>query len=241
MEELASPMRVIDREQTKVVGGFGSTTRVNARLLALTQAGLLRRFFTGTISGGRKAVYTLSDKGAAFVGAPFQALHRKPDETLIDPFVEHQLRINDMYLTVKYRPIPIVGAALRRWTVSYKPLSTMVPVTPDAYIEFETPAGIQPMFLEVDLGTEPLKVWHAKTQLYLQLAITGEFERLFSQKRFRVLVIVPSEKRLTNVRATIGRLTEKIFWLSTFESISREGFWSPIWLRPTGEQKQSLL
>ena len=56
MEELASPMRIIDREQTKVVGGFGSTTRVNARLLALTQAGLLRRFFTGTISGGRKAV-----------------------------------------------------------------------------------------------------------------------------------------------------------------------------------------
>jgi hypothetical protein len=33
-------LRVIDREQAKVFGGFSSTTQVNARLLALTQAGL---------------------------------------------------------------------------------------------------------------------------------------------------------------------------------------------------------
>jgi hypothetical protein len=43
-EELAV-MGVIDREQAKIVAGFGSTTRANARLLALTRAGLLRRFF----------------------------------------------------------------------------------------------------------------------------------------------------------------------------------------------------
>ena len=37
-DELAV-MRVIDREQAKVVAGFGSTTRANARLLKLTRAG----------------------------------------------------------------------------------------------------------------------------------------------------------------------------------------------------------
>jgi hypothetical protein len=97
------------------------------------------------------------------------------------------------------------------------------------------------MFLEVDLGTEPLKVWHVKTQLYLQLAITAEFEKIFGQKRFRVLVVVSSDKRLKNVRATIAELTQKIFWFSTFDSISREGFWSPIWLRPAGDGKLALL
>ena len=40
-------MRVVDREQAKIVAGFGSTTRANARLLALVRAGLLRRFFLG--------------------------------------------------------------------------------------------------------------------------------------------------------------------------------------------------
>ena len=39
-------MRVIDREQAKCIAGFGSTTRVNIRLLALTRAGLLRRFYS---------------------------------------------------------------------------------------------------------------------------------------------------------------------------------------------------
>ena len=58
LRELAV-MRVIDREQAKVVAGFGSTTRANARLLALTRAGLLRRFFQGTVAGGAKALYTM--------------------------------------------------------------------------------------------------------------------------------------------------------------------------------------
>src|ERR1039458_886835 len=47
LQELAV-MRVVDREQAKIVAGFGSTTRANVRLLALTRAGLLRRFFLGS-------------------------------------------------------------------------------------------------------------------------------------------------------------------------------------------------
>src|SRR6266487_1550579 len=52
LEELAV-MRVVDREQAKIVAGFGSTTRANTRLLALTRAGLLRRFFLSS----RKSLY----------------------------------------------------------------------------------------------------------------------------------------------------------------------------------------
>jgi len=60
-------MRVVDREQVQNVAQFGSITRVNARLLALTRAGLLRRFFLGTTAGGKKALYSLSARGAALV------------------------------------------------------------------------------------------------------------------------------------------------------------------------------
>ena len=45
-------MRIIDREMTKVVAGFSSTTAVNIRLLALTRAGLLKRFFVGSTAHG---------------------------------------------------------------------------------------------------------------------------------------------------------------------------------------------
>lgn len=56
-------MQVIDREQAEVVAGFRSIPRANARLLALTRAGLLRRFFLATVNGGKKAVYALGKAG----------------------------------------------------------------------------------------------------------------------------------------------------------------------------------
>jgi hypothetical protein len=67
LDEL-SLLRVVDRDQAKWVAGFGSVTRVNARLLALTRAGLLRRFFLGTSGAQQKALYTLSTAGAELIG-----------------------------------------------------------------------------------------------------------------------------------------------------------------------------
>ncbi len=49
-------MRVVDRDQAMRVAGFQSVTRANSRLLALTRAGFLRRFFLGTVGGARKAL-----------------------------------------------------------------------------------------------------------------------------------------------------------------------------------------
>jgi hypothetical protein len=97
------------------------------------------------------------------------------------------------------------------------------------------------MFLEADLGTEPLRSWRRKVEIYLRLAISGEFQQLFHQQQFRVLVVAPSLKRLQGIRATVARSTDKIFWFSTFTSIEGEGFWSPVWLRPHGEGSQTLL
>lgn len=62
-------MQVIDREQAQVVGGFGSITRANTRLLALTRAGIVKRFFLATVNGGKKAVYSLTKKGSEMAGA----------------------------------------------------------------------------------------------------------------------------------------------------------------------------
>ncbi len=73
------------------------------------------------------------------------------------------------------------------------------------------------MFLEVDLGTEALKVWQQKTASYLQLALSGEFLKKFRQPQFRVLVVANSERRLANIRGAISKSTDKIFWFTTFE------------------------
>lgn len=235
-------MRIIDREMTKVVAGFGSTTQVCLRLLELTRAGFLRRFFVGTIGGGRKAVYTLAPKGADLVSAKLGGIERPSNRLVVgDLFVEHQDGINQIYLALKYRPVPRPDVRLIRWRTFLQSISEAIKLTPDGYLELTHGDSIRAMFLEVDLGTEALKIWQQKAAYYLQLAVSGEFQKRFRRPQFRVLVVANSERRLANIRATVVKATDKIFWLTTLESINRDGFWSPIWLRPSGDQRQSLL
>ncbi len=235
-------MRIIDREMTQLVAGFGSITQVSLRLLELTRAGLLRRFFVGTAGSGRKAIYTLSPKGADLVNSVYGGIHR-PSGKLVtaDAFVDHQMGINEIYLALKYRPIPGAGIRLARWYTFHQPISEAIKLNPDSYFELAIANDLRGMFLEVDLGTEALKVWQQKTAYYLQLAVSGEFQRKFRQPQFRVLVIASSERRLKNIRSVIAKSTDKIFWFTTLEDIHRDGIWSTLWLRPTGDQRHSLL
>jgi hypothetical protein len=236
-----SVMRVIDREQAKIVASFGSTTRANARLLALTRAGLLRRFFLGTSGGGKKALYALSAKGARLVDVPLRGPRRRKDESLAtDVFVQHQLIVNQIYCALKYGAIPVAGVTFRRWIAFHQPLTSGLRLIPDGYVELATPAGIVAMFLEVDLGNESLTIWKEKVRNYLQFALSGECERQFGQSRFRVLVLVNSERRLLSIRKTVSASTDRIFWFASLPSIERDGLFAPVWLRPKGEERLPL-
>jgi hypothetical protein len=84
-------------------------------------------------------------------------------------------------------------------------------------------------------------VWQDKVRNYLQLALSGEFERRFGQFRFRVLVVANSERRMRTIRKTVSTMTEKIFWFSNLELIQGAGFFQPIWLRAGTDEKQSLI
>jgi hypothetical protein len=235
-------MRVIDREQAKCVAGFVSTRRANSRLLRLTQAGLLRRFFLGTKGGGQKALYALSRNGAKLVDAPFRGPRRAHDEVLVaDFFVTHQLSINQLYCALKFRPIAATDASFGKWMSFYEPLETGSRLIPDGYVEIASTEKMLAAFLEVDLGHEGLSVWKSKVENYLRYAVSGDFSKRFGVPQFRVLVLANSERRMHSLRAATASLTEKIFWFSTIEAVTREGFWSPAWLRVKGEGVQSLL
>jgi hypothetical protein len=233
-----SVMRVVDRELAKAVAGFDSTTRANARLLALTQAGYLKRSFVGTIAGGRKAVYRLSKKANLIGNAANRDTSGKNHSEL---FLEHQLQINHIYVCVKHKPIPVPRCEFNRWISFARVLSKTSPLIPDGYLELRHDSAIKSLFLEVDLGTEALRIWQKKVEGYVKLAVSGEFQKLFRQPQFRVIVVASSERRIENIRKVAAKLTDKIFRFASFEIINREGFWSPIWQKPVGDQKQSLL
>jgi hypothetical protein len=235
-------MRVVDGEQAQIVGGFGSRSRTNRRLRALTQAGLLRRFFLGTASAGRKAIYALSEKGAFAVDVPHRGLRRRRDGIIAtDYFVAHQLAINAIYCNLKYRPIPLSEVTFQRWLPFFHPLADNLPLIPDGYLELTTPQGVVGHFLEVDLGNEAGAVWRMKTENYLKLAISGDVERLIGQRRFRVLVLANSERRMRSIRAVVSKTVEKIFWFSTLTAAEGDGFFAPVWLRPRGDTWGALI
>ena len=76
---------------------------------------------------------------------------------------------------------------------------------------------------------------------YWQLAASDEFERLFSHPRFAVLVVAASERRMESLRKETVKITSKLFYFSTLHRIEQQGFWSANWLRPEGEETQSLI
>jgi len=241
LQELALT-RVIDREQAKTIAGFGSTTRVNARLLALSRAGLLRRFFLGTTAGARKSLYALSRKGAELAGVQYRGPRLHNDEVLVaNSFVQHELALNQIYCALKTTSAPIPGLMFERWMTFYEPLTPHLRLIPDGYFELKPPSGVFAFFLELDLGNEGVKVWKEKVRNYLQLAISGDFERRFAQSRFHVLVILNSERRLTWIRKVVRASTEKIFWFTTIEEFHSKGLFAPIWFRPKGDDRHSLL
>jgi hypothetical protein len=234
-------MRVIDREQAKLAAGFTSTTRANARLLALTEAGLLRRFFLGTTGGGQKALYALSEKSAQIAQVPMRGPRRRRDEALVaDFYVQHQLTVNLLYCHLKFGILP-PGVTFSRWLAFFEPLTAGLRLVPDGYVELGTPTGVVSSFLEVDLGHESLKIWKGKVRNYLQLALSGDYERWFGQMRFRVLVLANSDRRLHSIRKAVAPVTEKLFWFAKLDSVAGDGFFAPVWFRPVGNDQQPFL
>ncbi len=214
LEELAV-MRVIDREQAKTVAGFGSTTRVNTRLLALTRAGLLRRFFLGTSGGDRRPSTRFRGRGAAR-GRAAPRLPRRRDDKRSSAIASSSIRlaINEIYCALKFQPIPLPGVAFERWLSFDEPIAPSL--LPRRIRRACDSRGILAAFLEVDLGHGAAqRCGRRRFESYLQLALSGDFERASGKRRFRVLVIANSERRMHSIRKTVAAVTEKIFWFST--------------------------
>jgi hypothetical protein len=196
------------------------------------------------VSGGQRALYGLSRQGSLRIGEnPSGLIHWKTDALITNSqFLAHQQAVNAVFIQARFRPLP-TGVACRDWLSFKVPLSASVPLVPDGYFEIvmDSENAVHPMFVEADLGTESSTIWMRKVELYLKLAIGGEFERRFRQKRFRVLVLLPSERRREALRKAIARRTDKLFWFGTLDDLGREGLCAPIWLRPVGEEKLRLL
>lgn len=233
--------RVLDGEQVKAVCRFSSVRRTNRRLLKLVQAGLLKRWFVGTAAGGQKALYGLSPQGAHVIGEPVQRLIPWKQDSVVttSQFLDHQLAINAVFILARYRPLPS-GIVCQKWMKFGEPLSASVQLVPDGYFELLQGGATHSFFLEVDLGTESSSVWKAKVERYLGFGKGREFQRLFGQGLFRVLVVFRSERRLQEVRRRVAVRTDRLFLFTTLDQLTQQGLCGAIWLRANGTEKRPL-
>jgi len=239
LEQLGE-MKIFDREQVQAVTGIRRINRANDRLYRLHAVGLIRRHFLGTAAGGRKAIYSLSAKGGHLIGREKVWRLQQPEGGLLigDCFTAHQSAVNWVWISAKYRCPDSVQ--FLHWLNFQEPVTPALPVIPDGYFEVRAGGEARAHFVEVDLGTESSKVWERKVEIYLKLAASGEFSRLFHQNRFRVLVTAPSLRRLNNIRAVVRKNTNKIFFFLDQKTIYRDGIYTPPWLRPDGAEGQPL-
>jgi len=235
-------LRVVDREAAKVIAPFGSTTRANTRLQTLTKIGLLVRHPVGTIAGGHKYLYALSAKGARVANVAYRPAPWTPDTLLAGSIgLEHQLRLNALYLMLMYKLPSVPGVRVRTWRTFQRPVMTATPLIPDAYVEVDTPSGGRGWFVELDRGTESRRTWAKKATQYVQYATSGAFARPDGPVQFGVLVIAPSLRRVHSLRPTLARTTTKLFWLASYGALEWPTFWRAIWWRPVGDAPHSLI
>jgi hypothetical protein len=214
--------RIVDREQASILAPFNSVPRANARLLALTRAGLLTRSFVGTVPGGRRALYRKRGDRARWSEA----------------YARHQLGINAVHLALARGADTLV--TFENWQRFRSVLAPDLPLIPDGYAELVARGNREGCFVEVDQGTETRAVWTRKAELYLRLACSGLFARIFAPDRFRVIVLAPTDRRARSIRAAISRVTPKLFYISDLETINGGSLFSSVWLRPAGDGRHPL-
>jgi protein involved in plasmid replication-relaxation len=227
-------VRFIDRHQASMLAPFRSESRAKARMLALVRAGYLHQVFVGTINGGRKAVFSLPTHGRS--RRPFRPLTSPKTER----FIEHHLAVSEVYAQFALATDGNGSAPQVTWRSINAPLSHDFPIIPDGLVEVATAQGVCGMFVEVDLGTESLRVWVKKVRAYLALARSGRPSAFSGASLFRVLVIAEGSDRLDALRRTASARSDRVFWFADLNIIKRDGIWSQIWLRPTGDQLHAL-
>jgi hypothetical protein len=234
---LVSRQGALTRAQIMHVVGFGSIARTNAVLLRLVRHNYLTVRTQATLRGRTRHVYTLGVGGAELLAAPGATLRRFRECS--DLFLDHRLAVNDTWAAFITATPPFYQ--LSRWLSETELAKLSLGLVPDGFAEYQVGVPSFAVFVEADLGTEVLKRWEQKVAAYLKLAANGQFLKVFDRKFFRVLVVAPSLTRLENLRTTILKQTDRVFWLTTRDELLTWGLFGTIWQRPADDVRRSLL
>lgn len=239
--------RFLTGEQIRNLCGFNCRKRTNNRLRKLFDNGFLsRRLFVSHFE--RQILYFLGPEAIETIvsktGLDPLEVRRKRLKALKtrDSFLGHFLSINNFRYSLEVCSRKNPQLKTEAW--KYKPAlfsEEEARIYPDAYFRLRYSEKTQPFFLEIDRSVESRKRIRKKMEDYLDYGLSGDFERQFGFKYFRLLIVCKTLVRLKTILRLIERATDKSFCFLTIEkSIRPEKIMSPIWHRPNKEGLFSL-
>ena len=189
---------------------FTSQSACQRRLEELRSLGLVRRLFLPDVVdlSRSEAVYTLSPRGAVALGQQVRSerpfLTRSSGRTQL--FLKHAVRINDFRIALE-KAVAANRLSLPYWLSDWqlRPFSLKRPGTwpepkltfyPDAYFAIDRPSRREYFFLEMDLGTMPLRAIRNKLLAFIAFHRAGQHQLLFLIDSFRVLLVTVGQRRM---------------------------------------------
>ena len=219
---------VMSRDQLMRLQFFASKTRANERLKRLVDAGHLAARRQPIPVGGPRCVYLPGPLSTETRDA------RRRIAEMSHLFLIHQLGLVDIRIAFEQH------TTLARWLPEKDLTALSLGLVPDAYLEYEVHALTYCAFVEYDRGTETLGRIEGKVRAYLDLAQSGRFERTFTRRFFRVLMVTDAPGRLATLSQTTARLTDKVFRFTTLSELAHHGPLMSIWRRPGAKTTESL-
>ena len=244
---------------------FGARSKALRRLRQMYDAGLIDRIHRPVIRGSSEIVYILTKKGHGLLQQSgrhsdadrFSEFKSVSKETSLF-FLDHELALVVFRLAMEKecrdtqteilfwksdQDLRVSRDGKRRILRVQAYDGDTLPLLPDAFFGIQNTKGKSYYFIEMDMGTESLKRVERKFRAYTAYLISGEFQRMWGFKAFRVLILTSSEKRRDNLIQLAGnqRRHAILFWFATFNKDCC-GLFNPVWQCAThpGESRSIL-
>jgi hypothetical protein len=217
---------------------FGSVSTARIRLRKLFDHGYIFTRYSSTHGGMQNApaIYGLDWLGVVELrkrGVSEAERWHRSNKNITDFFIEHRLAIVDFRVAV-ILACKRLGLGLSTWLMEQKlkasydrvelPNGEKVPVIPDSFFTIETPQRPFSFALEMDRGTMSLgRMQKEKFTAYTEYFKSGGYTNRFGTKSLRVLTVVPSERRLANLKAAAEQVGAKsMYWFAVADTLTPE-------------------
>lgn len=186
------------------LGYFTSVTRLNTRMRELVGLGLARRLETPFFN---ESLYTVSPKGGELLSPELAGLIKARPAS--PKFLRHCLAVTDIRIALTKRSGGkwLFEHALWRIVDGHQ-------VRPDGAI-----AARELVFVEVDMGNVALPKFKQKLLGYQALAHSGQCQRLYGHRDFRLLVVTPGKRRASHLSRLLPSDPGFGYLVETFESL----------------------